>query len=158
MRASRAWIGENLILCLLPTGIGVELLYRLGNSAGLFSEIPLINDSIAADDKGHYARRAVFRRKGCERKSSGHFAIYDVVLHAARGILSLYRQDPEVITTVRRQRTLALVGIALGDGGRHQRSNWTLGFARGRLPVQAVVLPFVTEEFAGKFLSDEGQH
>src|SRR5271169_1466994 len=88
------------LLNLVPGGIRIVSLHLFGQYAGLIPEILLVNDSIAAHDKGHYAGGAVLRRESHERKSVAHLAVYDVALRSARATLSLPRQDTEVITAV----------------------------------------------------------
>jgi len=113
----------------MPGGIRIVCLHVLGEKAGLFSEILLIYDSIAPDDKGHYAGRPVLRRESHESKSFSHLAIYDVAFSSARAMFPLQRQDTEVITAVWSESAFP-AGITLSDRRCHQRSDGTLGFAR----------------------------
>src|SRR5271166_4223215 len=138
-----------LLFSLLPTGIGVEFLHRLGENIGLLTEILLVHDSILVDDECHHARRHVFRRIGHESETLGHFAVYDVTFRTARAILTLTRQEEVIVTAVRNGSPVLGFGIALGKGRYHQRPDGALGFTVSSFPIQAIVLTFITEDFLG---------
>src|SRR5580658_620097 len=138
----------RLLYSLLPLGIGIVFLHGLGECIGLFPEVLLIHHAIVGNDECHHPGRPVFRGIGHEREAGRHFAILNVTFCPARCIFSFARQNAVIVTAIRSRSAISIVG-ALNKGRCHQRSNGALGLAIGRLPIQAVVLPFVTEDFLG---------
>src|SRR5271165_1098107 len=145
-------LASNLLLLLftlLPTGIGVVFLDRLGESIGLLPEILLVHDSILADDECHHSRRPVFSRIGHESETLAHFAVYDVIFRAAWAILTLTRQNEVIVTAVGSRSAALGFTIAHGKGRCHQRPDGALGFAVSSFPIQAIVLPFIAKDSQG---------
>jgi len=60
--------------------------------------------------------------------------------------LKAIRHSARIVTTVRGGGPGLTLGVALDNGRRYQRADWTLGFASRYLPIKAVVLAFVAED------------
>src|SRR5580704_15160696 len=108
-----------LLFGFFPTGIGVVFLHGFGEDIGLLAEILLIDNSVGADDEGHYAGRLVFRRICHESETLGHFAVYDVTLRATRGTFALTRQDAVIVTAVRSRGAFLALRRCLWGGPGH---------------------------------------
>src|SRR3984957_18098889 len=142
-------VASNLVLLLyslLPLGIGIVFLHGLSECIGLFPEVLLIHHAIVGNDECHHAGRPVFRGIRYEREARGHFAVLDITFRPARCIFSFARQNAVMVTAIRSRSAISIVD-ALNKGRGHERSNGALGLAIGRLPIQAVVLAFVTKDF-----------
>src|ERR1700722_516223 len=143
-------VASNLVLLLyglLPFGIGIVFLHGLGECLGLFPEVLLIHHAIVGNDECHHTGRPVFRGIRYEREPAGHFAVCDITFCPAGAIFPLASQNAVMVTAIRSRSAVPIVGVALNTGRCHQRSDGALGFAIGRLPIQAIVLPVITGDF-----------
>src|SRR5208282_2952866 len=136
-----------LLFSLLPARTGVVFRHGFTENVGLFAEIFLKYGSILVNDEGHHARRSVFRRIGHESEALGHFAIHQVTLRAAASILSLTRQDVEIVAPVRSRSEDLALGKPLSNGRRHQGPDGTLRLAFRSFPIKAIFPPFIAKDF-----------
>src|SRR5580704_5606892 len=136
-----------LFFDLLPAGIRIVFRPTLGMGLGLFSEVFLINHSIRANDECHHSRRPVFRRIGHKSETLSHFAIDDVVLRPAVSSFSLTRENAVKVAAERSRDSVLVFWISLGDSGADEGANRTLGFAVCGLPIKAIMLSFIAEDF-----------
>src|SRR5579863_1270203 len=137
----------RLFFDFLPAGIGIVFRPTLGMGLGLFPEVFLIDHSIRANDECHHPRRPVFRRIGHKSEAHSHFAIDDVVLRPAGSSFSLTRENAVKVAAKRSRGSVLVLWVPLGDSGGDKGANRTLGFAVCGLPIKAIMLSFITEDF-----------
>ena len=98
-----------LRLDLLPAFIRVKRRDALGALLGVFAEVPLMDHSCVADDKGHLAGVALVGRIGNERKAPDHLALDQIVERAAGRVRSLLSENTIVIAVIGPRTTAGLV-------------------------------------------------
>src|ERR1700678_1452041 len=138
---------NRFLLSLLPARIRIVFLHCFGQTLGFLPEILLIHHSVLAHHEGHHSRRPVFRRIGYKREPRSHFAVCEITLGCARRFFSLPRQYVVIVAAIRSRSVIPALGVALSNRRRYQRSNRAWGFAAHSLPIKAVVLPVITEDF-----------
>src|ERR1700678_1719146 len=145
-------IASSLLLLLFsssPTGIELVFDHLLCDNIGLPTKILFVNYPVVVNNECHHAGRPVFRRIGHESKSIGHFPVYDVTLRATWAVFSLTSQNAKIVTLVGSRNARLALGVALCNCCRHQRSDGALWCPVRSFPIEAVVLPFITEDFLG---------
>jgi hypothetical protein len=125
-----------LRLDLLPAVIGVKRRDALGALLGVFAEVPLMDHSSVADDKGHHARVAIVGRIGNERKAPDHLALDQVVERTAGRVRSLLSENTIVIAVIGPRATAGLVTFC-GRLGRELTQRAIVAVGR---PIEAILL------------------
>ena len=115
-------------------------------AVGLFAQVFLVDDAVFANDEGHDAGISVIRRIRQGGKPAGHLSVYDVILRAAFGFVSLFGEEP-VVVAIEWLRFITCVGIAGSLGKVTNLFKWAWGLARGDGPVQPVLLAFIADKF-----------
>src|SRR5271157_1625807 len=135
----------------LPGLVGVVGLHLFGQVGGLRSQVFLVHGPVRADDEGHHSGVAVLRGIGNEGEAASHLPIDDVALGATFCVSAL-RGKHTVVVAVERLRSIVLAAVTLSRGIRHQRADGALGLTFSSLPIESVLLAWVTDNFLGVLL------
>src|SRR4029453_6388107 len=84
-----------------PGMVRIERSHARTDPLGPWTEILFVDVAVIVDDEGHDAGVAILGGKGDEAEATNHVAAHDVVHRAARRILALAGQDPEVVAVIR---------------------------------------------------------
>src|SRR5271165_7567790 len=129
-----------------PGVVGIELGHSFRLVRSIFAEIFLEDHSVLIDDECLDTRFIVLCRIRNIAKSAGHLSIDNIRLRAALGIGTLTIQPPEVIA-IEWLSDARLEGDSLFCRECHQWSKRAARSTLRRLPVQAILLAGIADEF-----------
>src|SRR5215472_3718914 len=125
-----------------PALTGVVFRHRGTLVGRLFAQIPLVNDAVLADDKGHDPCVSVFHWIRQDGESARHLSVYDVVFTATLCSRALLCKYP-VVVAVEWLGLVARVGVAQCFCEVTKRAKGALRLAFCNGPVQTVLFALI---------------
>ena len=135
----------GVLLCRLPGAVRIVRGYCRSKCLCIGSQVLLVNLSVLINDERHHTGISILDRIRDERKTASQLSINGVILGAA-GRAAALTPKQTVSVTMKWNRALFL-SIAFLESLGDQWSHRTRRLTFGRLPIQAVVFTFVTQEF-----------